>query len=162
MGGGAPAPAPAPAASGTPTPAPAPSGKCLDQSATTVPDCSTIAAPNPSCAAFTTAQQKCAAYKNNLDPKVAAAAIACLASSTAAQICDANRPLACVTGALAQACPDPNVAQLCQIAATACKATVADCTSMLSGLSSQGQQGVAQCVASGCSVGLAGCIDALK
>jgi hypothetical protein len=139
----------------------APSG-CLDQGATTVPDCATLAAPSPSCAAFTTATQKCAAYKNNFIAKVAAASVSCLASSTAAQLCDATRPLSCAQAALTQSCPDPNVTQLCQIAAGPCKSTPAACTSMLSGLNSQGQQAVARCVATGCGAGLASCIDGLK
>ncbi len=143
------------------TPAPA-AGACLDQGATTVADCATIKAPSPSCAAYTTATQKCAAYKSNFTAKVAASAISCLASSTAAQLCDATRPLACAQTALGQACADTTVAQLCQIAATPCKVTAAACASILSGLSSQGQQAVAQCVATGCSAGLAGCIDTLK
>jgi hypothetical protein len=153
------------AAPATPAVPPAgipPAAGCLDRGAVTVPDCSTLQAPSPSCAAFTTAQQKCAAYKNNFSTKVAASAVACLASSTAAQLCDPTRPLACARAALAQACPDPNVGQLCQIAAGPCKAAPADCTTTLSGLNSQGQQSIAQCVATGCGAGLPGCIDTLK
>jgi hypothetical protein len=150
--------APAPASG----PAPAPAGACLDQGAATVGDCAAIRAPSGSCAAFSTLQQKCAAYKNNFGAKVAAAAISCLSGLSAAQLCDATQPLACAKAALAQSCPDANVAQLCQIAATPCKSTAAECASMLSGLSSQGQQSIAQCVAQGCGSGLAGCLDALK
>jgi hypothetical protein len=150
-----------PAASATAAPSAGPAA-CLDQGAVAIADCSTLQAPSPTCAAFTTAGQKCAAYKNNLDPKVAAATMSCLASSTAAQLCDTTRPLACAKAALAQACPDPNVTQLCQIAAGPCKTTPADCATTLSGLNSQGQQAVAQCVATGCSAGLAGCVDGLK
>jgi hypothetical protein len=164
LGGAAPAPAPAsPAAPPSPPapPPPAPAA-CLDQGAAAAPDCSTLHAPSPTCPAFTTATQKCTAYKNNFDPKVAVVAVSCLAASTAAQYCDTTHPLACAKGALAQACTDPNVTQLCQIATGPCKATVSDCTSLLSGLNSQGQQAVAQCVATGCAAGLAGCVDALK
>ncbi len=154
---------PAPAAPATPAPGTTPpAAGCLDQGAATIPDCSTLQAPSPACPAFTTAQQKCAAYKNNFDTKVAASAVACLASSTAAQLCDPTRPLACAKAALAQACPDPNVGQLCQIAAGPCKSSPSDCTTTLSGLNSQGQQSIAQCVATGCGAGLSGCIDTLK
>jgi hypothetical protein len=172
----APAPAPVPAktlqmhlggssaAPGTPTPAPgpAPAAACLDQGAATAGDCTAIKAPIGSCPAFTALQQKCAAYKNNFDPKVGAAAVSCLSGLNATQLCDATQPLACARAALAQACGDPSVAQLCQIAATPCKSTAADCTTLLSGLNSQGQQAVAQCVAQGCGSGLAGCVDGLK
>jgi pyruvate dehydrogenase E2 component (dihydrolipoamide acetyltransferase) len=151
--------APAAPAAGT---TPAPASACLDSAATTVADCSTMQAPSPTCAAFTTAQQRCAGYKNNFTSKVAAATVACLASSTPTQMCDATRPSTCAKAALAQACPDANVAQLCQIAAGPCKSTAADCTAMLSGLNAQGQQAIAQCVATGCTTGLAGCLDTLK
>jgi hypothetical protein len=127
-----------------------------------VGDCAAIKAPSGSCAGFSALQQKCNAYKNNFGSKVAAAAVSCLSGLNATQLCDATQPIACAKAALAQSCPDPNVAQLCQIAAGPCKASAADCTSMLSGLNSQGQQAIAQCVAQGCGSGLAGCIDALK
>jgi hypothetical protein len=80
---------------------------------------------------------------------------------TPKQVCDTTQPLACAKAALAQACPDPTLVQLCQIAAVPCKSAPADCASLLSGLNAQGQQAVAQCVAQGCQAGLAGCIDAL-
>jgi hypothetical protein len=150
----------APAAA-TPAAAPAATA-CLDSAAATVPDCSTIAAPSPTCAAFSAVAGKCAAYKNDFNAKVAAAAVACLASSTAAQLCDGARPSACAQQALGQSCADSNVAQLCQIAAGPCKATAAACTSIVSGLNAQGQQQIAQCVATGCGAGLQGCVDALK
>ncbi|MDP9035712.1 MAG: hypothetical protein M3O50_12980, partial [Myxococcota bacterium] len=67
----------------------------------------------------------------------------------------------CGRTALAQACPDSSVAQLCGIAATACKSSAADCTAMISGLNDSGKQRVAQCVAQGCTAGLASCVDAL-
>ncbi|MGH7271904.1 MAG: hypothetical protein ACREJ3_15855, partial [Polyangiaceae bacterium] len=62
---------------------------------------------------------------------------------------------------LGQACADQAVAQICQIAATPCKTSAGDCAVMLSGLNSQGQQMVAECVAQGCTLGLFACIDAL-
>ncbi len=158
-GGGAPPPASGGGAPAAPSAAPA---ACLDKGAAAAAACGTLQAPSPTCAPFSAATQKCGGFTNNFAPKVAAAAVACLASSTSAQLCDATRPLTCAKTALAQACPDPTVAQLCQIAAVPCKTNAADCTSLLSGLNGQGQQAIAQCVAQGCTAGLAGCIDALR
>ena len=133
---------------------------CLDTSATTVGDCAAVPSP-AACAAAPTTQQKCNAYKANFIPKVAAATVSCMAALNAAQLCDATSISTCARTALAQACPAPAVAQLCIIAATPCKTTAADCTAVLSGLSDQGQQAVAQCVAQGCGAGLSACIDGL-
>jgi hypothetical protein len=77
------------------------------------------------------------------------------------QVCDATNASACGKAALAQACPDPELGQLCQIAATSCKSTPAECTSLLSGLNDQGKQQVAQCVSQGCQAGLYSCVEGL-
>jgi hypothetical protein len=114
--------------------------------------------PASSCASSPTAQQKCNAFKVYFSPKVAAAAVACVTALSSQQTCDASLSDGCAKTALAQACPDSSVAQLCGIAATACKTTPSDCTSMLSGLNNQGKQQVAQCVAQGCPAGLSACI----
>jgi hypothetical protein len=81
---------------------------------------------------------------------------------SANQACDASQITACSKGALAQACTDPSVTQVCQIAVTNCKASASDCTVLLSGLNDDGQEKVAQCVAKGCPGGLFGCVDALR
>jgi len=85
-----------------------------------------------------------------------------MAGLTSTQVCDSSQIVACSKGALVQACTDPSVAQVCQIAATKCKASAADCSVLLSGLNDDGQEKVAQCVAQGCPGGLFGCVDALK
>lgn len=151
--------APPPSGGGS-TPSPTPSG-CLDANATTVPACTSLPAADASCSTNTVPQQKCAAYAAYFDPKVAAAAISCMGSMSSKQLCDATQATNCAHTALAQACPDATVAQLCGIAATSCHASSADCTSMLSGLNDQGKQQVAQCIAQGCSGGLQACIDGL-
>lgn len=151
----------APAQSGLgSTPSPTPSG-CLDGNATTVPACSSLPAADSSCSSNTVPQQKCATYIAYFDPKVAAAAISCMGSMSSKQLCDATQATNCAHTALAQACPDATVSQLCGIAATSCHASTSDCTSMLSGLNDQGKQQVAQCIAQGCNGGLQACIDAL-
>ena len=78
------------------------------------------------------------------------------------QVCDLSQITACSKGALAQACTDPSVTQVCQIAVTNCKASASECTVLLSGLNDDGQEKVAQCVAKGCPGGLFACVDALK
>jgi hypothetical protein len=147
---------PAPSGGGTVAPAAA----CLDTGTATVGDCAAMQA-STACPAAPTPQQKCNAYKTYFAPKVAAAAVACLTALSSAQVCDPNQVSGCGHAALAQACPVPAVAQLCQIAAGPCKTTATDCTSALSGLDDQGQQAVAQCVAQGCGAGLLACIDGL-
>ena len=138
----------------------APAAACLDTGAATVGDCAAMQA-STACSTAPTPVQKCNAYKTYFAPKVAAATVACLTGLSSTQVCDPNQVSGCAHAALAQACPAPAVAQLCQIAAGPCKTTASDCTSALSGLDDQGQQAVAQCVAQGCSTGLLACIDGL-
>jgi hypothetical protein len=150
-------PGAAPAGGGT---APPPAGACLDTGAATVGDCAAMQ-PATACTATPTPTQRCNAYKTYFAPKVAAAAVSCVTALSSAQLCDGTSVAACGKTALTQACPAPGVAQLCQIAAGPCKTTATDCTAMLSGLGDQGQQAVAQCVATGCTSGLTACIDGL-
>ncbi len=137
-----------------------PGAACLDTGAATPGDCAAMQ-PATACAAAPTPLQKCNAYKTYFGPKVAASAVSCVTALTSAQLCDGTSVSACGKAALAQACPAPGVAQLCQIAAGPCKTSAADCTGIISGLGDQGQQAIAQCVAQGCSAGLSGCIDGL-
>jgi hypothetical protein len=165
VGGLAPGPNNSPpataAATATATAAPA-APACLDANTATVPDCSTVKAPDATCAPSAVAQQRCSVIKTYYDPKIAAQAISCMASLSSKQICDATQTAACSKSALARACPDPALGQLCSIATTPCKAVQADCMTLLSGLNDQGQDKVAACVAQGCPGGLQGCVDALK
>jgi hypothetical protein len=149
-----------PAPSGGSTPPP-PSPSCFDNAAATIPDCASMQPADSSCAPFPFVQQKCAGYKAYLNPKVAAAAVSCMTALTSKQVCDATYAYNCGKSALAQACPDPTVAQLCQIAAAPCRTSASDCASMLSGLNDQGKQTIAQCVAQGCQYGLYSCIEGL-
>jgi hypothetical protein len=146
---------PAAPSGGTTPPAPA---ACLDTNAATVGDCAALPA---TCTPGPSAQARCNSFKTFFNPKIAAAAVACLSALPAAQQCDATQAANCGHTALAQSCAAPTVAQICQIAATPCKTTAADCAAAMSGLTAQGQQTVATCVAQGCGAGLNGCIDAL-
>ncbi|HEX8796557.1 MAG TPA: hypothetical protein VF765_36655 [Polyangiaceae bacterium] len=147
-----PQPGPAP----TPQPTPAPSA-CLDSGATQAP-----AVCNPSmCPSNPFAKTRCTTYAQYFDAKVGAAAVNCL-NGLNTSTCDSQHAYDCGKSALAQACPDQTVGQLCQIAASACKANQNDCVAMFSGLNSNGQDAVAQCVAGGCNGGnLYSCIEGL-
>ena len=136
---------------------------CLDATAAPVGDCGAMKAPDPSCGpAGAVAGQMCTTFKTYFDPLVAAAAVSCMTSLTPKEVCDASQIEGCARGALAQACPDPTVSQLCQVAAGPCKINQSDCGGLLAGLNDQGKEGVAKCVATGCSAGLFGCIETLS
>ncbi|MDP9151472.1 MAG: hypothetical protein M3O36_16250 [Myxococcota bacterium] len=160
------APAPSPPATPVPATVAIPAGAptapaCADSGAGPVPDCGALRAADPLCSSSALPQQRCNAYRAYFNPKVAAIAVSCTAALSSQQLCDAARVYDCGRTALAQACPDSSVAQLCGIAATACKSSAGDCTTMISGLNDQGKQRVAQCVAQGCAAGLSSCVDGL-
>ncbi len=140
---------------------PAAATSCLDDSAATVADCGAMPAPDPSCAASSTARARCAAYQASFNPRVAAVAIACMSALSGTQQCDPSQADTCAKSALVQACADSTVSQLCGIASTSCKTSASECSTMLSGLNDQGKQQVAQCVAQGCLAGLLGCLQTL-
>jgi hypothetical protein len=152
-------------ASASPTAAAPPddeaAGVCLDTGPAPTLDCSTMASPDPSCAPFPQARERCAAYQTNFDPKVAAAAVYCMTLLSSKEVCDPAQATSCATRALTDACDDPAVVQLCRIASGPCKTSPAECSTLLSGLNDGGQEAVAQCVARGCAGGLTSCIDAL-
>lgn len=101
-------------------------------------------------------------FKADFDPLVAVAAVSCMTSLTSKEVCDAAQTESCARTALAQACPDSTVSQLCQVAAGPCKISLSDCSALLSGLNDPGKEGVARCVATGCTAGLYACIDGLS
>jgi hypothetical protein len=144
-----------------PTPADARTGTCLDELAAPRADCALVRAPDASCAPFPFPLQKCAAYQAYFDPKIAAVAVACLAGLSSRQLCDPTQIDACGTNALSEACEDPTVGQLCAIAATSCKTTSIECSSIVSGLNDQGKELVAKCIAKGCQASLYSCVEGL-
>jgi hypothetical protein len=144
-----------------PTPPTAATEGCLDAEAMPVPDCSEVKV-DPTCGIRSFVMQRCATYRNLLDPKVATVAIGCMASLSPTQLCDATNTYDCGKQALAQACADTGLASMCQIAATSCKTTENDCTALLSGLSDTGKQKVAECVSHGCKAGLYSCVEGLR
>jgi hypothetical protein len=111
-------------------------------------------------AGCTYAQQKCAAYKEYFDPKVATSALTCM-GSLGAGVCDNAAMNTCGRNALTKACADSSLGPLCDVAATSCKASQADCSSLLSGLNDDGKEKVASCIAKGCAGGLSACVDSL-
>jgi len=140
-------------------PTPSSPTSCLDQGSVAPPTCS--ASLTSSCSGNAFPMQRCQAYLQYFDPKVGANAVNCM-NGLGANSCDAQHAYDCGKAALAQSCPDnTTTAQLCQIAAGPCKVAANDCVTMLSGLNSNGQDAVAQCVAGGCSAGLYSCIEGL-
>lgn len=150
----------APAPQPEPEPAPPATEGCLDTEAMTVPDCSEVKV-DPGCGIRSFVMQRCNTYRTYLDPKVATVAISCMAGLSPKQLCDATNTYGCGKQALSEACADPELSQMCQIAATSCRTTAADCTALLSGLSEPGKQKVAECVAHGCQAGLYSCVEGL-
>ncbi len=151
--GKSPTPAPTPTPPNPPPPNP---NACLDQGGITAPAC----ASTLSCSGNSFPMQRCQAYLQYFDPKVGANAVTCM-NSLGSSSCDSQHAYDCGKQALAKACPDGTVTQLCQIAASSCKVSANDCVTMLSGLNTAGQDAVAQCVAGGCSAGLYSCIEGL-
>lgn len=92
-----------------------PSGKCSD--ATGSPGACVT------CAGFPFVAAKCASYTQNLKPKVAETALACLRALSAKSRCDACAVYACGDRAMKSSCPDPT-------AATECRAWKARCPSL--------------------------------
>jgi len=135
---------------------------CLSVSASaTVPACAPHV-PDAACIMSSLAARRCRAYATMMVPTVAAAAVTCVNRLTSAQLCDPIQIDNCGHAALAQACPDPaTVGPLCQIASAPCKSPQVDCVELVSGLTADGQDAVARCVASGCSAGLYACVEGL-
>ena len=152
----APQPAPAPA----PLPGPAVEG-CLDTESMAVPSCSEVKVP-ASCGIRSFVMDQCNAYHKYMDAKVAAVAIGCMANLGPTRACEAEATYACGKVALSEACVDPDLSQMCKIAATSCKTTANDCTALLSGLSDTGKQKVAECISKGCHAGLYSCVEGLR
>jgi hypothetical protein len=133
---------------------------CFDTASSPTPaDCSQVHLSG-GCAGATYAQQKCAAYKQYFDSKVASDALACL-GTLGSKVCDQSAANACGRTSLAKACVDRSLSALCGIATTKCNASTADCTSLLSGLNDDGKEKVAACIAGGCANGLPACVDGL-
>jgi hypothetical protein len=133
-----------------------PGGACLDSNATTVPPCAVT------CASNMNVSMRCSAYAINFEPKVAASAVSCMNGLKGATGCDQVAANNCARNALAEACANPSVSQLCGTAAGVCKVNSRDCVTLLSGLNAKGQAAVAQCVAGGCANGLYSCIEGLQ
>ncbi|MGD0527340.1 MAG: hypothetical protein ABSE49_19520 [Polyangiaceae bacterium] len=146
-----------------PPPRPAPpseGGGCLDTAPVSVPDCNRLRI-DPSCGIKSFVVQRCNAYRAYFDSAVATVAVSCMEAMSSKQLCDAENTYSCGKQALAEACPDTELTQLCSIAATSCKTTAADCTALLSGLNEPAKQEVARCIASGCHAGLYSCVEGL-
>ncbi len=140
-------------------PSPASEG-CLDTASMPVPECSSLPL-DASCGTRSFVLQRCQTYRTYMDAKVATVAISCMQGMSSRQLCGGTAAYDCGKHALAEACPDTELAQMCSIAAASCHTSASDCTALLSGLNEAGKQSVARCIASGCHAGLYSCVEGL-
>lgn len=162
-----PPPPPAPASTVPPPPPPpvvvsaAPvvdAGPACDDSVGPEPEaCPGIGPPTieGGCGAFT--NERCKDFKQQMKPRVAAAAIACLNKLTYAEKCDAKRVDLCAHQALMNACEDK--APACEsIVKTCAPASVTECRQAMSGLREVGREAMGDCVKKHClDKGIVGC-----
>jgi hypothetical protein len=148
-----------------------------DDNVGTVQDCPAIGPSDEGICNF--AAKRCAEFKIAFKPKVAQAAVACLARLKGNELCDQARVNLCGHAALMAACPDPvaspaaieaGIAPVTSVVANACESivkgcsndalppTMADCRQTLSGMSDTGRANMMACVSTHCrDRGLLGC-----
>ena len=165
-----------------PPPPPPPAGPVCDDSvaATAIGDCPGPGLPSVEGGCGSFASLRCGDLKTALKPKVAAAAVSCIAKLNGQERCDANRVQLCGHLSLMNACPDvahlPDggvaestpVTKLCQGIIDACGASpiapsMNECRQLLSGMTDAGREKTKKCMATHCfDRGLVGCegIDA--
>jgi hypothetical protein len=160
----APPPAPPPIAS-TPPPPPVVSaapvvvdaGPSCDDSVGEPEACPPIGLPTieGGCGSF--ASDRCKDFKQQMKPRVAAAAIACLNKLPYGAQCDPKRVDLCAHQALMNACEDKTPA--CDsIAKTCATASVPECRLAMSGLKEIGRETLVECTKKHCAdKGIVGC-----
>ncbi len=130
-----------------------PDGACGEVDARTVPRPSgacTDATPAPGacqgCGARGLGASKCASYKQYLKPKVAKAALDCLAKLPGSR-CDACAEYACGDRAMKGSCPDPSAAVECRALARTCPSmSFDDCSRYMSALLPLGRAKLKACM----------------
>ncbi len=170
----------APSMSAPPPPPPAPAAPtCDDTVATAVGECPGPGLPTIEGGCGSLATARCNELKQSLKPRVAAAAVDCIAKLNGAERCDANRIRLCGHLSLVNACPDtPSPAALAPDAAAApasaattichgiieaCGASpiapsMAECRQLLSGMTDTGREKTRTCMKAHCfDRGLIGC-----
>lgn len=167
-------------------PPPAPTGPMCDDSSGTAGDCPGPGLPTieGGCGSFATV--RCGELKTALKPRVAAAAVDCIAKLTPQERCDAARVHLCGHLALMNSCPDPQssassasadasvvqvkdpwiasrVGQICHEIIESCGASSVapsniECHQLLSGMNDAGRERTRTCMKGHCfDRGLVGC-----
>ena len=165
----------APTTSAPPPPPPAPAAPtCDDSIATTVGECPGPGLPTVEGGCGILASARCAELKQSLKPRVAAAAVDCIAKLNGAERCDANRIHLCGHLSLVNACsdtPPPGadaaaatpVSTICHGIIEACGASpiapsMTECRQLLSGMTDTGREKTRACMKTHCfDRGLVGC-----
>jgi hypothetical protein len=121
-------------------------------------------APLKACSGVAFPKMKCEAYRKYFKPRVAQAALDCLAKLSDKQACDSCNTYRCGDLALKTACADPSADATCVQIARSCKAvSVAECRVYLDGMNAAGRAKIAGCMsaAPGCGFGIFSCAEGL-
>ena len=103
-------------------------------------------------------KRRCNAYSANFKPKVAQAAVACLATGKMRN-CNSCIPYSCGHKALMGACPDPTADDDCDTIEQSCSdMSRVTCRSYLSGMNAKGRAGMVDCVTKNCGKGFGQCL----
>ena len=163
-----PEPPPPPPVASTPPPPPPPpvvsapppvvdAGPTCDDSVGEPEACPPIGPPTieGGCGSF--AQDRCKDFKQQMKPRVAAAAIACLNKLPYNAQCDPKRVDLCAHQALMNACED-KVPACDSITRTCASASVSECRLAMSGLREVGRESLVDCAKKHCAdKGIVGC-----
>lgn len=175
----------APAVSAPPPPPPAPVAPACDDSVATVGECPPPGYPTVEGGCGSFANQRCTELKQAMKPKVAAAAVTCLAKLTAHERCDPARVYLCGHLAFMNACPEVetttsgadaggtdggkdsgapgSVTATCQAIIDGCGASpvapsMTECRQLLAGMTPTGRERTRSCMKTHCfDRGLVGC-----
>ena len=168
------APPPVTAAS---VPPPAPAGPVCDDEVATVSECPPPGYPTVEGGCGSFANLRCGELKQAMKPKVASAAVTCVAKLTPQERCDPARVYLCGHLAFMNACPEPaaaidagarSVVSICQAIVEGCGASsiapsTAECRQLLSGMTDVGRERTRACMKTHCfDRGLVGCEGVAK
>ncbi len=157
-----PAPPPPPTASAPPPPTvsaivdAAPPPPACDDSVGTPGDCPPLGLPTVEGGCGSYANFRCGEFKQSMKPRVAQAAVACLAKLGPAERCNAQRVNLCGHMALMNACSETKTPDVCPRILEACAAapivpSIADCERTLSGMNATGRERMLACVKKHCA-----------
>lgn len=173
----------APLVTAAPAPPPAPADPACDDDVATVGECPPPGYPTVEGGCGSFAAFRCSELKQAMKPRVAAAAVTCLAKLTPQERCDPARVYLCGHLAFMNACPEPaaapdggarsdagatSVASVCRAIVEGCGASpiapsFAECRQLLSGMTDVGRERTRSCMKTHCfDRGLVGCEGVAK